>query len=355
MLGYEREEIFFTLDKGEKMNTRKLLVSVLMLVSVLLSACAPAATPTAPAAPIDLSTAQSPTVSPLGEHVVAEWVINNPEGLAFGFDSVWVPSRRDPNVTTRIDPLSNEVIAVIQGTGQKAKSVAVTGDSVWVAGQSGDLAPIDPKSNTVGAKVPGVHPRIAYGFDSIWAVSHQGKPLDRVDPSTSTIIASIPLGGTVSDSGEENDVFVTASAVWVFSNGELIKIDPATNSIALRTTFDKVIEEAQTQTTVPAGKGTDFLWLGLGQGLVRMDPNSGVGLTFLPLGFDAWFTTIAVTDDVVWVGGYGGELVRVNVATNEIDTTYTISTGATHVGIGFGSLWVAYESGRLVQRLDIAP
>src|SRR5215212_7899362 len=43
--------------QGEKMNARKLLVSVLMFVIVLLSACTPAATPPAP-------TAVPPTVAP---------------------------------------------------------------------------------------------------------------------------------------------------------------------------------------------------------------------------------------------------------------------------------------------------
>jgi len=48
------------------MNTRKLLVSILMLVSVLLSACAPAATPPAPTAvpPTVIPPTMAPTVTP---------------------------------------------------------------------------------------------------------------------------------------------------------------------------------------------------------------------------------------------------------------------------------------------------
>jgi hypothetical protein len=202
----------------------------------------------------------------------------------------------------------------------------------------------------VGTKVPGNHPRIAYGFDSIWAVGHQGEPLDRVDPATSRIIASIQLGDTVTDPTEENDVLVTASAVWVISHGELIKIDPATNGIVLRTTFDKVVEEAKAQTTVPAGKGPDFIWLGLNLGLVRIDANTGAGLSFLQMQVGS----IAVTDDAIWVSGYG-QINRVNVATNQIDATYKVLSGTPLVRIGLGSIWVAYRDANLVQRLDIAP
>ena len=48
------------------MNTRKLLVSVLMLVSVLLAACAPVATPPAPTAvpPTAIPSTATPTVAP---------------------------------------------------------------------------------------------------------------------------------------------------------------------------------------------------------------------------------------------------------------------------------------------------
>jgi len=49
--------LFEKFTRGEKMNTRKLLVSVLILVSVILSACAPVATPPAP-------TVVPPTVAP---------------------------------------------------------------------------------------------------------------------------------------------------------------------------------------------------------------------------------------------------------------------------------------------------
>src|SRR5262249_53130207 len=56
---------------------------------------------------------QAPTAKPLGEHVVAEWKMSIPEDIVFGFGSVWVPSHRSPNITTRIDPVSNKVIAVI--------------------------------------------------------------------------------------------------------------------------------------------------------------------------------------------------------------------------------------------------
>ena len=296
--------------------------------------------------------AQATPSTPRKVNVIAEWPIHFPQDIVFGSDAVWVPSRRSPSVTTRIDPATNEIVKVVEGTGHLAKSAVVVGDSVWVAGQTSDLAPIDAKTNTVGAKVPGDHPRIDYGFGSIWAVGHQGEPLDRVDPATSQIVASIPLTGTGSDPSEENDVWVAGPAVWITSgNGVLIKVDPSTNSISLRTTVDQVVEEAKAQTSVPAGKGSDFLWLSLKQGVVRIDPHTGVGVTLVPDITGA----IAVTDDAVWVGSNDGQLYRVNVATNKVDATYKFPAHMTGLAAGFGSLWAISEDANHVVRLDIVP
>ncbi len=305
--------------------------------------------------PTSLAHSEVASAAPPSAAVIAEWSIHFPQSIAIGSDAVWVPSRRDPNVTTRIDPATNVIVSVIEGTGFKAKSAVVVGDAVWVAGQADDLAPIDARSNTVGAKVAGNHPRIAYGFGSLWAAGHQGVPLDRIDPATGEIIATIPLTGTGSDLSTENDVWVAGPAVWILSgNGALLKVDPATNSVTLRTTIDQVVEEAAVQTRVPAGKGGDFLWLSdphIPHGVVRIDAESGVGLTLIPNASGA----LAITDDAVWAGSYDGTLYRINVATNEVDATYEFPARMTHLVVGFGSLWAASDATNQVVRLDIRP
>jgi hypothetical protein len=143
----------------------------------------------------------------------------------------------------------------------------------------------------------------------------------------------------------------------------MIKVDPATNQVVSRTPWTKLIDQAKAKTAVPAGKGTDFLWLqivgdegGLGveKGLLRLDPQSGEGLTFLPWSPDQSGDGHAtVTDEAVWYGA-DGHLYRIDVATNKIDATYTILPGIIHVAIGFGSVWLSNYERSLVQRLDVA-
>jgi hypothetical protein len=55
------------------------------------------------------------TEIPTGTHVVAQWTdnVSIPQGAVIGFGSVWVPNHRSPELTLRIDPTTNMVIAVI--------------------------------------------------------------------------------------------------------------------------------------------------------------------------------------------------------------------------------------------------
>lgn len=305
------------------MNQSRL--SRLLYIGLLfaLVACEAAVTPSA-------STAVPPTaastVKPLGEHVIAEWNVASPGGIFIGSDSVLVFPVHGDAATTRIDPASNKVVGVVTGA-------------------DAEKAPV------------------AQGFNSLWITTGDNK-LNRVDPATSQIIASIPFEDGSQDFG--NGVIVTTAAVWVVQNdkAELIKVDPDTNSVVSKTPWTTLIHEADAQATVPAGKGTDFMWIqivgdegggGLPKGLLRIDPNSGAGLTFLPWSPDqSGDGAITITDAAVWYGA-GGHIYRINVATNQIDATYTTAPGIIHLAIGFGSVWVTNYERSLVQRLDVAP
>ncbi len=160
------------------MTTRKLLVSVLMLVSVLFSACVPAVTLPIPTAIPDIVV---PATVPTAK-VIAEWKVNNPSGVFIGFDSVWIPDHHS-FTTTRIDPATNKIIAVIKGTGDHSEQALAVGNMLWVTGQHDDTTWIDPKTNAVTTTVPRVEGHlhsIAYGFNSLWATtSDKAKSLPR--------------------------------------------------------------------------------------------------------------------------------------------------------------------------------
>ena len=344
------------------------LCNILLVCSSLLSACGTAASPRSTAGtPAALQPTIASTSSPeptvagptptLAPHVLAQWKISNPSFIAIAFGSVWIPDHYGRRIT-RIDPTSNKIVAVIQGTSSHPESALEIGDQLWITGQMSDTMFIDPKTNTPSSdRLDGSHLYMAYGFDSVWLTTRENK-LERLDPATKKSLALIPLEDGVSDC--MNSVFVpfaTTGSVWVdeCDKTELIKVDPATNSVVSKTLYADLIDEAMAQTTVPAGKGNDFIWVSLPKGLLRISPQTGRGLTFLPLDpFQAGEGFIAVTDEAVWVAG-DGQINRVDVATNTIDTTYKTQPGRLKLAIGFGSIWIRNFDLHLVQRLDLAP
>src|SRR5215216_2648822 len=154
MLRCERMKNHF--NQGEIMNTRNLLVSVLMLVCVLLSACAPAVpatqVPTSlppTAAPTTIPPTQAPVAieSAVNLNQVAD-ISNSAETVSVNFlnnriplsafDSIWFLSDTQGRVT-RWDPETRQILATIE-VGDPGKApygdpvVAIaTDDALWVA------------------------------------------------------------------------------------------------------------------------------------------------------------------------------------------------------------------------------
>jgi hypothetical protein len=284
--------------------------------------------------------------------VVASWQLSMPEDIAFAAGSVWVPSHRDPQVTTRIDPQSNAVTATIRSTGRRAKDAIAVDGSVWVSGQVDDTVRIDVRTNRIVAKVPGAHTYLADGFGAIWATTSDDR-LDRINRRSGRVSASIPLNDGLVDC--DNAVFTTSTAVWVdhCDEQELVRIDPATNTITSKTPYADLARQAEQRTA--GNSASPSLWIDIAGGLLQVDPTKPAGRTFLPLTDDelgdGWVTA---TPTAVWQGG-NGQVERIDPVTDTITSIYRTHAGVAKVGVGVGSVWLAFESQNLLQRLAVAP
>ena len=117
--------------------------------------------------------------------------------LAVGEDGVWVAGF---NRVARIDPGTNEVLAMIRtpGTGDYS-AVAVGEGGVWVTASRGLVYRIDPARNSVAATIEiGEYPQdIAVGGGWVWVTRAAAGPGDlvRIDPRTDRVAgAPINLG-----------------------------------------------------------------------------------------------------------------------------------------------------------------
>jgi tRNA A-37 threonylcarbamoyl transferase component Bud32 len=243
----------------------------------------------------------------------------------------------EPDSIVRIDPATNEPVAVVHNLG--AGELAVGEGAVWAATTSdGTVSRIDPVTAAVTRTVStrGAPLGITTGERAVWVwSSFEGDAkLTEIDPVSGRVRLvhdlehSDPAGGAVG-----------FGSVWVSVNdlgveGVLLRIDPSTGQTAVTTPL------ASKAGPIAAGEGA--IW-------VTSGPNPGA-----PAG-PGWRVDPA-TDSLVEVGDIGGggplaagegavwltrvsELVRVDPRTNEITETIDLGIATYGLAVGAGSIW----------------
>ena len=126
----------------------------------------------------------------------------------------------------RFDPESLHEQGAVSGLGSPGQ-IALGAGSAWVTETvAPDVARVHANDVQLEQKVTvGGSPVIAYGKDAVWVATAPGR-LSRIDPETTTIVASVPVGAPPVAIAADGKV------VWVASaSGELFQVDPATNTL----------------------------------------------------------------------------------------------------------------------------
>ena len=170
------------------------------------------------------------------------------------------------------------------------------------------------------------------------------------------IAASIPLGRS------SVGVTTTPSGVIVanFSDGNLSRVDPATNTVL------SVIPLTITglEGPGPLAFGDGALWVGLvavdstGQNFVagsveRVDPATYQVVATIPVGMEP--IAMTTSPGAVWVSNVGdGTITRIDSASNAVIATIPVSGGVAGLAFGEGAIWVANPDAGTVSRIDPA-
>ena len=138
-------------------------------------------------------------------------------GITYGQGSVWFVDARG---LVRFDPAAGNVEVVsVQGGGGLALGLG----AVWVGARfppecllpecrskRGYVAKVDLGPRAIEATIPAADPvGVAVSQGSVWVANRQSKTVERIDPTTNSTIATIPLGNT------PTSIAVGAGAVWV--------------------------------------------------------------------------------------------------------------------------------------------
>jgi streptogramin lyase len=202
------------------------------------------------------------------------------------------------------------------------------------------LPVVEPVITTIGIVPPGM---MAAGAGSVWVSSEAEGTVSRIDPATSTIIATIDV--TPDGGGSSNAIAADDTAVWVVAGIlNLVRIDPATNQIVSTTAIDQPIDR------LVLGDGTVWLVSSDSNQVRRFDPATN---TFSdPANIDRP-QSATIADDIIWVvkdagRGTDTELVKVDLATATVQGTVPLDGYFTYdlVYVG-GSLWAPTDSALL--------
>jgi YVTN family beta-propeller protein len=296
----------------------------------------------------------------------------NIEGVAASDTAIWVTS--DDRRLFRVDPASNKVVAAISLPASEwpEANVAVGDDAVWVTvaspstiGQSqlDSLLRIDPQTNQVVARIHVGHSPsgIAITPDSVWTANHRSEwdaqasdatgtyDISRVSVASNSEIAR-PVVETRPKGSDAHaywccgpaEITFAAGSIWLTDpqpqgagNGLVIRVDPATNAMIARISFNN--SKAQGCGDIVGDDTAVWLTSGCDNPYVaRLDPHTDTIVATINAGRAT--NEIALGFGSVWVTSYDG-LSRIDPQTNAI-AGQTDLLAASGVASGAGSVWV---------------
>lgn len=326
-----------------------------------------AATPTSTEVP---STPPAPSVVPGGAGSIS---VANPSQVVVGDGAVWVlsgavgPTGHTP--VLRIAPLADRVTATVWLPAKvDIAGIAAGAGSLWIADYGRGLFRIDPRSTLVSAHVTGIRPiggpgdDIAVGSSGVWALVQGG--VVHVNPVSAQVVALVRLPGTFAA------IAAGIDGAWALAaDGTLYRIAASDGRVAavahvpgkplqVFVVNQRVWVLALRTPSAAPQSGTPTV---LPEALFRIDPASGQVTRTIPLDAVAAFAgqgsiwTLAstvpagvpapVTAGIVTVN-------RVNAVSGKVTATRRTAIVARAGAAGFGSLWLANESG--VRRIRIA-
>jgi len=215
-----------------------------------------------------------------------------------------------------------------------------------VGGKSAQVLTVGDLHVVSKIPVPGSPDWMGVGFGSLWA------PMDgqliRIDPATDQIIANIAIG-----TGSYRGVGIGYDSVWITNCGDrtISQVDAKTNHVVR---------------TIPVSiDGTSEGSIGVGEGgiwivtydearsssqLTQLDPKSGAILaqTLIPPG-----SGVVADYGSVWVTHpSSGTVSRIDPKTHKIVATLNVNSGPRFIASGEGAIWVLNQGDGTVSKID---
>ena len=177
---------------------------------------------------------------------------------------------------------------------------------------------------------------------ALWVVASKDGMLNRVNPGTGEVMASISVGeAPLFAVADGDDLWVT-----VFDSSQVVRVDTTENEVTAE---------------VPAGgqpRGVDVadgvVWVGVSDtnSVMKIDAASGDVLSNISVGGQPY--GVAVGAGSVWVAlNDTASLARIDPDTDEVAATITVDADPEGVAVDGDSVWVACSDSGVVDRVDV--
>ena len=257
--------------------------------------------------------------------------VGSPEGLAYGYGSVWAVDSTNGTVS-RIDPTTHAVMQSVP-VGSAPSAVAVTGQDVWVANSGdGTVSRISAAAGKVvdTITVGNVPVAIASGPSGVWVANQGDDTVNRIDPASGAVKSPIPVGA------RPDGVAVGPHDVWVANgqDGTVTRIDPATG---------------QPGGPVPVGSGpkgiavtSAAVWVAnlLDLTVSKIDPATARVIDTIGVGDGPG--AIVAAKDAVWVSNeFDATLDRIDPQTDRVVRAVSVGSSPRGMVVSASGVWVA--------------
>lgn len=287
---------------------------------------------------------------------IASIPVDKPMAMASDGTMIWLFTANGDLV--RIDPQTNAVAATVRLTlsSDSFQGIAGNATGLWVTDWGANqVHRFDPRSLQAVASIDTValSKGLLLGDGVVWVANTRGGSVQRIDPHTNTVAATIPVGPT-GPSGP-NWLAQARGSIWagVPNIGSVVRISAATNKV-----------EATIPIRGPASPcgglagGSTAIWITSCDGsnfVAQIDPSTNTQVGQIDLGGRGY--AFAMVGDRPWISPAGGQLLRLDPVRRAVDRAIAPGAGFSGGGdvvVADGSFWVVDGvAGRLL-RLPIA-
>jgi streptogramin lyase len=282
--------------------------------------------------------------------------------FAYGASALWVVNTADSTLV-RVDATTSQVVTTFQMGADPPDtlelgvtlSVAASDEAVWVyrynAGPPvrSEVQRIDPTTNTIVATVPlpeaiGVGSLVIDADGDLWASSMLGNLMIRIDGESNAVASTIDLPLANHTAFGEGTVWVVAQKPDR-SPGTVVRIDPTTDSIVAEIATNGV-------SRVAVGDGQVWISNPFNNEVARIDPATNEIVDVLPIEFTV---PIVITGDSVWTVTYAAAPTLLRIDPNSLAVVETYSLGAFpgELLAAGGAVWAVDFNDGTISRIDI--